>query len=199
MLVLWIGGAGAIYQRWFPAPAGGAKVWDDGFNVRVRLTTMRPLYVGAAVAGILAFVSVFIVAFAFGSNPSIPFMLAVWGRNPGGGLLACLCNLAIVVQGGSDLVIDSVSQPVTLPRTFGRKADIVVRADKIHGVEIERLENEARKEAFPPLCPNYRVHRRRRIRAAGKLAEWWTEGRARELVAWLCERLQLEPAKPNLE
>ena len=41
-------------------------MWDDGFQVRVRVSLVRPFVVAAVIAGILAFGSLF-VAFGFGA------------------------------------------------------------------------------------------------------------------------------------
>jgi len=83
MFGIWIAAGESVYQRVARPPAGGAKIWDDGFRVRLRLSQIRPLYFGAAAAGGLAFTGVFIVGFGVGVNPSMPIMIpSCYGRKP---------------------------------------------------------------------------------------------------------------------
>ena len=63
-------GGGTVLYRLFPVPAGGAKVSDDGRYVRVRLSLWKPLHSGLAVAGGLAFVGLFVMAFGFRGQSS---------------------------------------------------------------------------------------------------------------------------------
>jgi hypothetical protein len=190
MLFFWIQVGGGIYRRRFFTPVSGVKVWDDGFSFRARLT-MRPLYVGAIVVGALAVPAIFIVAFGFSFNPPVPVMRVVWRVILGGGLLAWLYHLLNVLRGGYDLVIDGVGATVTLPRTFGRKESLVVPAGQIHGVEIDRLQVGQASAYIPTLVFTDGEGPLRRE----KLAKWSSKGRARELAAWLRERLGIAPAK----
>lgn len=140
MVGLWIVVGHGAFRRVFQSPAGGAKVLEDGRCVRVRLSRWKPLCTGAAVAGGLAFILIFIIAFSAGFNPPVPVTLAAWGLILGGGLIAWFYQHAKLARGDWDLVVDEFRQSLTLPRTFGRQEEVVVPVDKIASIEIERAE-----------------------------------------------------------
>jgi hypothetical protein len=89
LLVVVIGSllAGKVWRGSAKAPAGGAKLWDDGFQVRVRVSQTRPFVVAAVVAGLLAFGSLFVALGFGGPHPPMALMVAAWCVILVGGLL----------------------------------------------------------------------------------------------------------------
>ena len=67
-------------------PFGDRRVplWEDGFQVRVRMPVVPPLVCGLVAGGGAALLAIFVVAIATGGHPSIAVMGLVW-RGPGGG------------------------------------------------------------------------------------------------------------------
>ena len=94
MLGIWIGVRGSFHTRAAEPFAGGAKVLDDGICVRVRLTSLPPLTAAAIAVGAVSFLGVFIVAFGFGADPTMPVMLMAWAVI----LAAGLCRLPVSAE-----------------------------------------------------------------------------------------------------
>ncbi|MHB9082115.1 MAG: DUF3592 domain-containing protein [Pirellulaceae bacterium] len=115
MLMLWLAMLGGLRYRLFRLVAGGAKVIDEGCCLRVRLSPLRPTYIGAAVSGGLAFVLVFIVGFSLGFNPPVAAMIVAWGLILGGGGIAGHYVHRKLARGDSDLLIDEFRGSVVLP------------------------------------------------------------------------------------
>lgn len=194
MLVLWLAILGGVRYRLFHPVAGGAKVFDEGHCLRVRLSPLRPAYIGAAVSGGLAFVLVFIVGFGFGFNPPIQVMFVAWGIILGGSVIAGLYAHHKLGRGDSDLVIDDFHGTVALPRTFGRQEDVVVPSGKIVAIEVEQVEKRdsdggTQRSYVPTVIFTSEDGSQRRE----KLIEWRDEASAEGLVEWLRERLRVKP------
>jgi hypothetical protein len=197
MLGLWSVIGGWVWARAVALPAGGVKVWDDGFQARVRLPPVQPFLAAAIVAAVTAFVATFVVGFGFGGfHPSMSVMCVVWAAILASGLLAYAANRWKLVRGDWDLVIDATDQQVTLPRTMGRKTDIVVRARDIASVEVQRVEKRgSRRDTIVTdrFVPTLTVTDRSGATRHEKLGEWWDQARAEAFAAWLRERLRIEP------
>jgi hypothetical protein len=195
MLGLWIAILSGMRYRMFRPVAGGAKVFDEGRCLRLRLSPMRPTYIGAAVCGGLAFALVFIVGFGFGFNPPLQAMFLAWGIILGGGIIAGFHAYRKLVKGDSDLVIDDFRGTVTLPRTFNRQEEVVVPSEKIISIEIEEVEKRdseggTQRSYVPTVVFTDENGSQRRE----KLIEWRDEASAKGLVEWLRERLRLKPS-----
>lgn len=105
-----------------------------------------------------------------------------------------------LAQGGLDLVIDATSQQVTLPRSMGRKADVVIPIGAITSVEVERTENwdsggNLSHRFAPVLVVADEAGSTRREKIIEWRGEWWGQTHAEELAAWLRERLRIEPPR----
>ena len=197
MLAFWIAGGGTVLYRLFPVPAGGAKVSDDGRYVRVRLSLWKPLHSGLAVAGGLAFVGLFVMAFGFRGSPPLPILLVAWGVILGGGAWAYLSHWRKLAGGRSDLVLDRYNESITLPRTFARQENLTIPAKKVVAVEVEKVDKRGAKGSvshsyIPTLVFTNDDGSRRRE----KIVEWSSEARAEGLASWLREKLRIEPPSP---
>lgn len=195
MLVLWLAALAGVRYRLLRPAAGGAKIIDDGRYVRVRLSPLRPAYIGAAVSGGLAFALVFIVGFSFGFNAPVAVMIVAWGVILGGGGIAYFYFHRKLARGDSDLLIDDFRGTVALPRTCGRQDEVVVPSGKIMAIEVERVEKrdsdgDIQHSYIPTLIFADDDGSQRRE----KLTEWKDEASAEGLAEWLRERLKVKPS-----
>jgi hypothetical protein len=189
MLGFWIAIVGIARQRLFAPPAGGARTWDDGRYVRVRLSLWNPLF-SAAAAGGLAFSATFVIAFGFSADPSLATMLVAWAVILGGGAAVWLYGCWKQAGGGSDLILDKFRQCMTLPPSQGREEELVLPFDKVVSIEVATLEKPGSEggvsRSYLPtvvFTDSDGSERRERI------AKWPPEDRAQGLAAWLRERL----------
>lgn len=193
MLMLWLAILGSVRHRLLSPLAGGAKVIDDGGRVRVRLSPLRPTYIGAAVSGGLAFVLVFVVVFSLGLNPPVAPMLMAWGLILGGGGMAGLYVHRKLARGESDLLIDDVRGSVVLPRTFGRQEAVVVSSEKIVSLAVEQVKkSDSDGGMLYSYIPTVILTDDDGSQRQEKLIEWKDEHAAEGLVEWLSERLRIE-------
>jgi hypothetical protein len=188
MLWLWLAIRGSVRHGLFRPVAGGAKVIDEKGSVRVRLSPLRPTYVGAAVSGGLAFMLVFVVGFSLGHNASVAPMIVAWGIILGGGGMAGLYAYRKLARGESDLLIDDLRGLVVLPRTFGRQESVVVSSEKIVLFKVENVEESDSDGYIPTVVFTDDDGSQRQE----KLIEWSDEHAADGLVQWLSERLRIE-------
>ncbi len=194
MLALWIMFGGGVLCRLFPSAAGGAKVWEDGRYVRVRLSLGNPLYVGAGAAGLAAFLGTFVIAFGFGNDPSLLAMLVVWAGILGGGALAGLAYAGKTAQGRSDLILDEFRRCITLPATLGRNEELVIPAERIVAIEVEKVEKRrARGSSTHSYAPTVVFNDDDGSARREGIVEWPFEARAEGLASWLRERLAIKP------
>lgn len=195
MLAMWLALLAGARSRQLRPVAGGTQMIDDGRFLRLRLSALRPLYMGAAVAGGLAFALTFLVGFGFGVNAPIPVMCVAWGVILGGGGIAALNCHRKLARGDSDLLIDEFRGTVTLPRTCGRREEVVVPWEKIIALDVERIEtrnsdDEIQRDFVPTIVFTADDGSQRR----DKLIEWKDEASAEGLVEWLRERLKVQPS-----
>ncbi|MGO9108061.1 MAG: DUF3592 domain-containing protein [Thermoguttaceae bacterium] len=191
--------AGEVRRDSAKAPAGGAKMWDDGFQVRVRVSQTRPFVVAAVVAGLLAFGSLF-VALGFGApHPPMALMVAAWCVILVGWLLGYIVCRWRLAQGGSDLVIDTTAQQVTLPRIMGRKTEVTIPMRAITGIEVQKFERRgSRGETYYFYVPTFAFTDASGTPCHAKLVEWFDQACAEDLAAWLRERLRIAPPRGDV-
>lgn len=193
MLMLWLMALGSVRHRRFRPVAGGARVFDDRGIVRLRLSPLRPTYIGAAVSGGLAFILTFVVVFGLGSNPPVAPMIVAWGIILGGGGMAGLYVHRKLARGESDLLIDDLRGLVVLPRIFGRQEAVVVSFEKIVSFEVEQVEKSSsdgdKQYAYIPTVIFTDDDGSQRQE---KLVKWKDQDAAEGLAEWLSERLRIE-------
>jgi len=189
LLALWVKMWRAVGHR--QPPAGGARIVDDGRCVRVRLW-LRPSFSALFAAAALALVGTLVVALGWGFTPPMRVMRVAWGLILGGGALACLLQALRVAGGRLDLVIDDFRQSLTLPPTLGRREALVIPADKIVTIDVEKVEKrhstgDVSCSYFPTVVYTDSDGLSRRERIAER-----SEDGAEKLAAWLRERLRIE-------
>lgn len=175
---------------------GNAKLFDDGYESRVRLVDFVPVVMGAGVAGVLALLGSFIVGFGFGFTPPLPVMYVAWGVILTAGTLTTAWQRRRIASGQFDLVIDSFNRRLTLPRTQGRKESIVVDPESIKAIEVETVTKRGSKGRTDYVyAPTLVVADERDATRREKLVEWSDEAQANELADWLRERVLSDAAR----
>jgi Protein of unknown function (DUF3592) len=199
MLGIWYAALVAVWRRGKQPLAGGAKVWDDGFRIQVRLAQFSAAAASIAFAGVIAFLAVFAVGFTKGFNPPLNLMLIVWSGILGGALLVFVWRSMRLAAGDSDLVIDLTHNSVTLPRNFGRNEDVIVPLNKIQAIEVERVAQRGPKGSTTyQFFPTIVYYERDNTAVRAKLAQWPNGTSAEALAAWLREKLELKPGASDI-
>ncbi len=199
MLGLWGVATGTIYRRVARPVAGGAKTWDDGGRVHVRLLPIDPLCFGAAAAIGVDIIGMVIFGTRIGFAPTTPSILIVFGAILASGAGAYLYVEGRVARGLFDLVIDDLARTVSLPQTMGREAEVVVPIQYISAVEVQQHEEKDSdgqiSYGFTPVL----------VFADGagatrceKLVKWRDHIAAQDLAAWLRQRLRIELPKQEV-
>jgi hypothetical protein len=166
-------------------PAGGAPILRRHGRVHVRLPRLGPLEAaGAAMLGI-TFVAVFAVGFGTGMDPPKEVVASVWVLAAGVAVSVYIWKRFTVGSGAKDLVIDEQKQSLSLPQTFGRKRDVLVRYEDVDRIEVDTevvTDNKGRSTTYyiPTL-----IHRADGAEQREKLARWSSRPRADSLAQWL--------------
>lgn len=196
MIGLWYWAFMDVKRRRVPSIAGRAKVIDDGFTTRVRLTKLTALGLGFCLVGLGAFVGTFPIIFTRGLYPPLSTMCTVWAIILSEGLIATAYWSLKLRRGDRDLVIDEADQIVTVPPMNGRSSPLQIPIKSLRAVEVERIEKDRLSESRyyrsgPALVYESDDGAQRRV----VLTPWPTHADAESLAAWLRERLRLKPAE----
>lgn len=188
---LWVWLGHTIYSGRHPPVAGGAKVWEDGTQTRVRISEWPPIVTAWGIALLLSIGAIFFVGIPFGFNPPAEVMIATFAVIFACATFTYMRRRRKLASGDFDLVIDNPARSLTLPRTNRGLTGAVVKFETLSAVEVETLETrDARGELkhsryAPTLVFTDRDGSTRRE----KLAEWSNKQRAERLAAWLRKRL----------
>jgi hypothetical protein len=194
MLGIWMFAVEAISYALRRPPAGGAPIIRQGQRVHVRLPRMSPLFGAGLVALLISFISIFVVGFLIGSDPSLTAISIVWAciLIPAGALYTW--KKYRIGSGAKDLVVDRGDSMVSLPLTFGRREDVVIPLDRVRGIELERIEHRGKgstvSHTWAPALVYVDPKGERQVE---RVAEWQSEERARALTDWLREELEITP------
>jgi hypothetical protein len=197
MLGMWVIAGRLMYRRAYPLPAGGAKIVDDGFTARVRLSKTSPLFVAAATLAVFAFLGIFAVLIAAGPNPPLRTMYIAWIGILIVSLIAFVTSWIRLARADNDLVIDDVGRHLTLPATFGRTEAVTPPLKEALAVEVEQIVRPAPKGGtYSVYAPTLVFSEHDGSERREKLTERASQSDAEALAAWLRERLRLaEPAQ----
>ncbi len=190
MLALWYA---PFWNRRRPGSrVGNARLYDDGFETRLRLVDFGPIAFGAVVAAGLAFAGTFVVGFAFGGfSPPLSAMYVAWGVILGAGALACGWRQRRISEGQFDLVLENAKHRLTLPRTYGRTEPVSLDAAQVTSIEVEKVTKQGSKGRISYVyAPTLIIADSAGAERREKLVEWSDEARANELADWLRERLR---------
>jgi hypothetical protein len=172
--------------------AGGAKIFDDGFEIRVRPTAVSPLVAGLATTCLLGFVAHFPINLVFGVSPPLRIMVVVWIAVFAAGLLVFLAQTIRLASGVCDMVIDTTQRTIRLPRTVGRKQYVTIAVESITGLDLETIVRPApRSNTSIRYAPAFHFTTSDGQKRKELLVEWQDNIRAGELVGWISEQLKL--------
>lgn len=168
-------------------PAGVPMV-RRGPRLHARLDLFGPLGAMVGIAGILAFIAIFPIAFGLGMHPSVPTMAAVWTLILGLSGVAGGSQWLRRESGQGDLILNEMDRTLALPHTFGRKEDVYVPFGTVQGIEIETREEKGEGTTwhYGPIVAFTDAEGRTRRE---KIAEWSSREDADEFAAWLREQL----------
>jgi hypothetical protein len=190
----------AVRRTWgrcFGYGMAGAKLWDDGFVVRLRLPPAPAMFSAAAAAGVLACIAIFPIAFYYafyygGLQPPKWLMYRVWPAVLAGAAMAYVAAKWKQGRGGYDLVIDTTAKTVSLPRTTQRKLNLVMPLHELTAVEVRTVGLPgSRGGIFAGHYATAVFTDANGISRAERLAQWGDPRRAETLAAWLRQRLKL--------
>lgn len=179
-----------------PIVAGGAKIIDDGYTTRVRLSGATPLAVGLGVIGVGSFVCIFAIGFTEGFNPPLMAMCVQWVSLLGCGIFAAAIWAMKLARGDQDLIINETNQMMTLPRTCGRREPELIPMKKVRAIDVEQqVKPRAGAKANMAYTPTlvYDGADGATRRAAIKMSSRRID--AESLAEWLRERLRLKRAE----
>lgn len=195
MASLWVAGGRDAYRRLVPSPTGRGRVRNDGLCLRISLSPTAPVLSGLVVAGILAFALTFVIGFGFGGSPPYRLMQVVWAVILAGGGLTWFRQQARRARGEFDLALDNFGRSLTLPRTCGRTAAIVVPVSQVTAIDVERVEKRgAQEDAAHVYAPTVVFFDDQGATVRERLVEWDDADQAECLASWLRERLRLKAA-----
>jgi hypothetical protein len=189
--LFWLGGS--LRELIFHPVAGGVKIFSDGLNTHVRLPQLSVFYWGLLTTGGMAFVSIFIVGFSTGMQPSIPLAVASLVLVYLAGLATALWQWFKIRQGVDDLLINDTAGTLELPLTFGRKERLTIRFGAVESVFVEQIVHRSSKGGISyTYAPTLQL--RGGEPSQHKLADWGDRRRADDLADWLRRQLRLETA-----
>ena len=172
-------------------PAGGSKLFDDGFVARVRLPQITQGAVVLLLGFALPILIMLAVGFTVGSDPPLKTMLVAWSLMFFVAVLAPVCLWLWILSGRWDLIIDRTAGTMRLPRSQGRKEEIVLPLASVVDVTLETLDYRTAKGGrsynyAPVICFNtsdggYQEER---------IVMWLNKNSAQALVDWLREQLK---------
>ena len=194
MLGFWWAGWARLRRIWFKPPAGGVKIVSRLKQTRVRLTALSPLATAMLTAAVLAFLSVFIVAFGLGGfHPTMRTMLAAWSVILAGSLGAGVWHWVQVISGRYDLIIDEFNSSLELPLTQGRKTRRRIPLASIESVYVETIQppkKDNESESTPACAPTLKVCNE--PNPTEWLVQWHDADKAQEFVEWLRDKLPVK-------
>lgn len=190
---LWTALGALLRQTIFHPLAGGVKIILDGPRTNIRLPQYSALVFGMGAAGILSFISIFIVGFSTGFQPSIAVACLVLLLVISAGVAVYLWQWSKIHSGEDDLVLDETSSTITLPKTFGRKERVKVQRGSIEGLSVETIEHHNNKGGtsytYAPILWL------KESRGGEKLADWTDRRRAVAFADWLIQKLNLRESR----
>lgn len=183
MLLLWSYLGGAAVRRVTGAQAGGVPIITRPGRTIARLPRFAPGPSALVAALAVSFVSVFIIAFTSGFDPSLTMITTVWIVTGASAVIVYFWRLFVVNTGAKDLIINHESHTVSLPKTFGRSGDAWCPIDRITDLRVRTItRSENSNDTYSPT-----LHWRDSDgnEQQEQLAEWLDEDRAGQFIEWL--------------
>lgn len=145
MIGFWGGTWIWLRERLFKPVAGGVKIIEDGMTTRVRLPAALAVCWGLGTTGVLGFLSIFVVGFSTGMQPSISMVLLAFCAIYLAGAGVWFWQQQKINSGIDDLVINEASGTLELPLTCGRKERVTVPFSEIETLWVHVIEHHNSK------------------------------------------------------
>jgi len=192
MLGCWYAGFYFIRGSIAPPKAGGVKIIETGVATRVRLPERRALLWGASAGTLVAFLAVFVLAFAYDTDPTVAAAVTALALSAGTGIVVYTHVSAPVRNGSQDLVIDEARQRLTLPCTQKRTLSVELPMQNLRRVEVEVKESkDSEGDVVKEYIPTLVYFEGNGEQSAG-LTSFSDADSANSLAEWLRERLGLQ-------
>lgn len=190
MLGIWLFLFGVLKRKITKPPAGGVKIIRRPNATYVRLPRVSPLVGAGITALVISFISIFVVAFGMGMDPSIPVIETIWGCVLVPAVGVYFWKMYRIGTGRKDLVIDHANNMLSLPETFGRKEDVAVAIEQVRAIEVEEIVHHGSKGGTSyTYAPTLKWTDESGKKQSDKLAEWQNKDRAEALVDWLSGKI----------
>lgn len=164
-------------------------------RVHVRLQGMGVRAAGLLAFGGTSFVSIFVVAFMTGGDPSLPFAVLTWAAVIAVGVLFARKQRAKLDSGDYDLIVDELNRRLSLPAGPGREERLDVPWSQVKSVMVEkRTRTDSDGDTLTVWCPTVVLTGAQGESRSEALIEWSEENKATALVDWLESRLRLRGA-----
>lgn len=197
MAGLWTALGALLRQTIFHPLAGGVKIIVDGPRTNIRLPQYGALVLGMGATGVLSFISIFIVGFSTGFEPSMMVACLVLFLVIAAGVAVYLWQWSKIHSGEDDMVLDENSSTITLPKTFGRKERVMVERGNIEGLSVERIAHQGSRGGTSYTYAA--ILSLKDSRAGEKLADWSDRKRAEAFTEWLIQKLNLRGASSTTD
>lgn len=175
-----------------PACAGFLRS-DDGARATLMFSKLPPI--GAAAAAMLgvSFVSIFVVGFTAGFDPSMGVVGGTWVVIVLAGAIGYLRHRGRILRGDYTMVIDRMARRVQLPRQ--RKANAMDVSNDAAFDHIERIDITIDQQRQVNKQPTRQLHLF--LRGASEpvvLTTWLSDADANTVAGWIRGELGLAPA-----
>lgn len=194
MLGAWGGIIAGIRPRKQAACAGFLRS-DDGSRAVLRFSKISvPLAAGIAMLA-TSFVSIFVVGFGAGFEPSLGTLAGTWMVILGSGVGAIMWRQWRAATGRSTLVLDRVTRRVTLPGRRSTPAYAVQQSDGVPFSDVASIETPADHNRKVNNRSTYQLHVRLKTPGVAEpvvVARWLSEQSAAEAARWLRAEMGLK-------
>jgi len=157
----------------------------------VRLPEVTPIGLALGLGFALPILAMLAVGFTIGTDPSLHTMIVVWSIVVPFVLLASFCQWLRILSGRWDFVIDRTAGMVRLPRSQGRKEEIVVPLANVLCVDLETCEFRKAKGgssfSYAPVILFVTGDEQPHVE---RLVIWLREKSAQALVDWLSGQIR---------
>jgi hypothetical protein len=186
MLASWWVALSWLFRSMRRDPPAGVRVFDAGMNHCIRLPHASITGTAAALAGILSFVMVFVVALGFVATGIAWLSFAGWAMVVLGTLYGCRRQARAIAAGRYDLVIDSLRNTIRVPPCGEKREVLEIAVNELEGVAIEKDETkDSDGDSVTKYFPTLQYSGTQRVR----ITPIASEDEATRFAAWLAGKL----------
>ena len=186
---LFYGAVSLLRSAMSSSVAGGVKIIKDGFRLRARLPVFTPFPLALLVTGGVAFLSIFAIMIPFGFHAPLHVPASALAVAYGAGVVAFALQWRKIAAGEDDLVVDTGTRTLELPRTYHRRERVTVGFSDVAAVTVEIKVTQGKNGPHYSYLPTLQV---RNGRAEGEtLMSRGNREQADAFAEWLRGQLRL--------